>query len=335
MFFNKNTKIQNTEINQKLKLISSNLNQTPTNIAEKIISENIGNYLDKFSTDINIKTYKNNDTCENNDLLTKYDKLNIMLASTLKKNVKMNIAKGESSHELTFILEDYKLSYISTMLLITVSRNGDLFYPQITGIKNIEFSISDMFSKVWIYTKYYTIRIYFYYDLLLDDIPSLYSNKYIKDDTMPYDLFKNDKLKYNLERYKYYSNILESNIIEEQLFSDKNCIKVYLLHVLCDNSGEICLIENNGGNTGNLYYHINSNNDILIEDIQNNSSINRGIGTEMINMLTNFAKKKDIKIIRGNLSIVDIDHRERQIHFYIKNGFDINDDIIKKYITCY
>lgn len=56
---------------------------------------------------------------------------------------------------------------------------------------------------------------------------------------------------------------------------------------------------------------------------------NKGYGTQMMNMLLDFAKENGYKKIVGNLSYVDDndafdpEHRERQLHFYKKFGFKI------------
>ena len=57
------------------------------------------------------------------------------------------------------------------------------------------------------------------------------------------------------------------------------------------------------------------------------SYINKGYGTQMMNILLEFAKENGYKRIVGKLSDVDNsdafdpEHRERQIHFYKKFGF--------------
>ena len=57
--------------------------------------------------------------------------------------------------------------------------------------------------------------------------------------------------------------------------------------------------------------------------------INKGYGTEMMNMLLKFAKENGYKKITGILSKDDANstsdptHRDRQIHFYKKFGFEI------------
>lgn len=43
----------------------------------------------------------------------------------------------------------------------------------------------------------------------------------------------------------------------------------------------------------------------------------------MMNELLLFAEQNGFKRIWGNLSNVDIDHKERLYHFYEKSGFDI------------
>jgi GNAT superfamily N-acetyltransferase len=60
--------------------------------------------------------------------------------------------------------------------------------------------------------------------------------------------------------------------------------------------------------------------------------INKGYGTQMMNMLIEYAKENNYKTITGNLSEVDNNtttdphHKDRQIHFYKKFGFKILPD---------
>lgn len=67
------------------------------------------------------------------------------------------------------------------------------------------------------------------------------------------------------------------------------------------------------------------NSSILIGDIIFNNSryYNRGYGSKMMDVLQQFAIDNNIKEIKGNLSVVDLDHRDRLHHFYEKHGFTI------------
>lgn len=80
----------------------------------------------------------------------------------------------------------------------------------------------------------------------------------------------------------------------------------------------------------NKYAQINGviedDNTILIGDIIHNSlRYNEGYGTLMMNSLIKYAKENGFSHIYGNLSIVDIDHKERLFHFYQKFNFNISE----------
>ncbi len=65
---------------------------------------------------------------------------------------------------------------------------------------------------------------------------------------------------------------------------------------------------------------------ILIGDIEpfrNHKDFNKGYGTMMMNELLSYAKQNNINEVYGYLSDVDIDHKERLLHFYTKFGFEI------------
>ena len=67
---------------------------------------------------------------------------------------------------------------------------------------------------------------------------------------------------------------------------------------------------------------------ILIGDIQHyneNSDYNKGYGSLMMEKLLDYAKETDFNYIYGNLSEVDLDHKERLYHFYRKHGFIITE----------
>lgn len=71
-------------------------------------------------------------------------------------------------------------------------------------------------------------------------------------------------------------------------------------------------------------------NRIMIGDIvpANPQSIfrqeNRGYGSLLMEELLLYAKENNIKELYGNLATVDIDHKDRLIHYYKKFGFEVN-----------
>lgn len=62
-----------------------------------------------------------------------------------------------------------------------------------------------------------------------------------------------------------------------------------------------------------------------IRDYIHSRYINKGIGTQMMSILIEFAKENGIKRIEGKLGVIDKEtHGDRLEHFYIKQGFNIN-----------
>ena len=48
-----------------------------------------------------------------------------------------------------------------------------------------------------------------------------------------------------------------------------------------------------------------------------------GIGTRLIKLFEDKCFRRGIKEIKGDLSKVDLDHKDRLLHFYDKNGYQI------------
>lgn len=80
---------------------------------------------------------------------------------------------------------------------------------------------------------------------------------------------------------------------------------------------------------------IESKNAILIGDIihDNERKINRGYGSAMMESLISYAEQNGYSKFYGNLSDVDIGHKDRLYHFYEKFGFIITEYPEKK--GCY
>ena len=52
-------------------------------------------------------------------------------------------------------------------------------------------------------------------------------------------------------------------------------------------------------------------------------TINKGLGSMLLNALLDIAKKRNIRRITGEISRVDIGHIERLVHFYEKHNFEV------------
>ena len=53
------------------------------------------------------------------------------------------------------------------------------------------------------------------------------------------------------------------------------------------------------------------------------SLINQGLGSILLNALIDIANKRNINRITGEIARVDIDHIERLVHFYKKHNFEV------------
>lgn len=75
---------------------------------------------------------------------------------------------------------------------------------------------------------------------------------------------------------------------------------------------------------------LDDENRIMIGDIVpvNSQSIfrqeNRGYGSLLMEELLLYAEDNKIKELYGNLATVDIDHKDRLIHYYKKYGFEVD-----------
>ena len=71
-----------------------------------------------------------------------------------------------------------------------------------------------------------------------------------------------------------------------------------------------------------------SGSSILIGDIRHDDErprYNKGYGTMMMKKLLEFSGENGYTYIHGNLSTVDLDHKDRLHHFYQKFGFTITE----------
>lgn len=65
----------------------------------------------------------------------------------------------------------------------------------------------------------------------------------------------------------------------------------------------------------------------LIEDIVGQP--NKGYGSCLMNVFLTQCRAMGMRTVKGTLSDVDGDHRDRQVHFYQKHGFTIKGNVIK------
>ena len=107
--------------------------------------------------------------------------------------------------------------------------------------------------------------------------------------------------------------------------------------VKVEQSGSLLMIKLYTNNIREAWMQcvIESDSTILIGDIihDNEKNYNKGYGTAMMQKLIEYAKENGYSRIYGNLSDVDIGHKDRLYHFYKKFGFEITEYTEK--IDCY
>ena len=107
--------------------------------------------------------------------------------------------------------------------------------------------------------------------------------------------------------------------------------------VKVEQSGSLLMIKLYTNNIREAWMQcvIESDSTILIGDIihDNQKNYNKGYGSAMMQKLIEYAKENGYSRIYGNLSDVDIGHKDRLYHFYEKFGFEITEYTEK--IDCY
>lgn len=162
---------------------------------------------------------------------------------------------------------------------------------------------------------------------------------------------------HNLDKQVAYShtvNMLNNNLTEIYDFVSKLNLEINSEHIelvkvlsLSDKEPQyqslVAILSNKDKRTWYVkeFIHLNSCNQaclMLTEYIDDTVEIvdiystleNKGYGTILLQELTQYASKKSYKKIIGELSPVDRYNREKQIHFYTKNGFSISNNSIQK-----
>jgi len=144
-----------------------------------------------------------------------------------------------------------------------------------------------------------------------------------------------NKYLYNI-RLKQLQDCLERIEIEkgmeyqtEKLIKMKNGDPAYLVHCTSSENGHVnmgCIhILTHKGPDRSLNYLVAANEHkyMKIGDIRHEIR-NQGIGTQLLVFLDEIAKQEGIYRITAWLSPVDLEsHRERLLHFYDKNGYQI------------
>ena len=82
----------------------------------------------------------------------------------------------------------------------------------------------------------------------------------------------------------------------------------------------------NGEECARILCVVESASTILISDIWHRNKkkdYNKGYGTLMMEFLIQYANNNNYECVYGNLSDIDLDHKERLHHFYRKFGFSV------------
>lgn len=66
-----------------------------------------------------------------------------------------------------------------------------------------------------------------------------------------------------------------------------------------------------------------SDKKVLLADINNEKCVNHGVGSALIMRFEDICRENGVKEIHGNLANVDLDHKDRLVHFYKKHGYSI------------
>lgn len=317
------------------------------NFLNKFFKKRLANNLDLIKEeyqDISNETVDKEVPLSPEEDLEHYIFLDKYLFCTLEREIKIGLTLDEVGREdKRYILKDYELSYLDKYLRISLERKGDKYPISFPKIKEISFGGCDDNLKTWICMERDMWRFYLYPDkdklkLLAENF---ISNKLIKQ-PKEYEKYRHSEpLKFNLEAHK---DRMGSLCITEKLITTKSGNELYLLNTLdqraeynCNLSGTIYFIDKSG-NAGFLYYELRhtdyerNNSYIKIIDILPNK-INDGVGTAALKLLEEYAKEKSINYITGWLSPRDLEsHKERLLHFYTVNGFNIKGATIQKEI---
>lgn len=268
------------------------------------------------------------------------------LYCTLEQNINVSLTHDDIGYEKKFILKDYSLSFPERHLSLTLERKNDIYRLTFRDINEIDYSLRDEHIKVWIKSKDNTWRFYLYFNIEkykeLED--SFKSEKYQSEkEVREYEKFRfNDPIKYHLgHRINYLGRLYKG----EKEIRTKLGNQVFLVNSFDEKNsfrdsytGEISFIAEEGM-IGHLDYSIHYPTSELkdrepyleIVDIPGETRINEGIRSEAQKYLVEIAQEKNIRKIVGELSPRDIeDHKDRLLHFYIKNGFIIDGHRITK-----
>ena len=268
------------------------------------------------------------------------------LYCTLNREIQISITSDDIGYERTFTLKDYKLSFPDRQLSFTIERKEDDYRFSLDHIKKFDFSLREDTLKTWVEIKDTTWRFYLLFDKeKLNQLGENFkSGKYqAEKEVREYEQYRlTEPIKFYLGHNKYY---LGNSYKGEKEIRSKINRQIYLVNscgeeknIFSEQSGTIYMIAEHGV-IGMLHYAIhyplNGLGDqepyIEVVDIPGEECINEGIRSKAMEYLEEITISKNIKKMTGSLSPRDLeDHKDRLLHFYMKNGFIIDGHRITK-----
>lgn len=294
-----------------------------------IIKDNINNKKNIDNTyvtqNVAIDDFKNNKHDSQINLENDFKWLDKILYCSLEQEINLAINKDMiGTMEYSYILKSYKITGVSNSITLELERKGDAYRISFNDI----YDIKSAGPKIWIYQKDLIWRIYHYVDeIKFSSLEENFISKNLElqEDIQIYMKYKDiDNLLYNVEYFKYSYRLSNVDISQEEMI-DKLGNEIILVNILdsknsFDKHGTITAFSKYG-KEGIFDYKLNSDYIYIIDMQPNNHS--QGLGSKALELMENTARKHGITKLKGRLSPVDLEHKDRLIYFYEKNGFTI------------
>lgn len=280
----------------------------------------------KIKTEIFERKPKKDEPLNEEELLKQFDILNTYLEQYIS-SIKIDVCRG--TIDQYYKIKGYFLSFVNKNLslnleLIVKSEEKFKYVTKFKNINNIAYNMVDNELKVWVYMDKDSARFY------LNDISPLVeigcsNTENYQRELEKYEYFRNSNpLKYHYE--KFMDDHKNQVVIEKEYqFEDGSSYYLFMTKRENSDSGNISLVIEDGVYDSVIFRVIDEF--IYIVDIVH-TLYNKGIGTNAILMLVEYAKKIGINEIKGELSNVDDNHKDRRNHFYVKLGFEFKSNNI-------
>lgn len=283
---------------------------------------------DRLSELIDHTKSEHEDTDDNKTSLdNEYKWLDKILYCSIGQPINLGINEYMvGSNEYDYILKKYKIDGIYNSIILELERKGDDYKISFTKIQDIKWNG----NKVWLYLKDKNWRFYHCADdAKLSSLKENFKSKNIElqEDIQIYMQYKDvDNLLYHVEKQKYLYRYSEMDITQKEI-TDKSGNKMILLNILEEESsykkhGTIYAYSESG-QQGIFHYELKKEHLYIIDMLPKKHS--QGVGSKVLELMEETARRYDIKELTGILSTVDFEHKERLLYFYKKNGFIVND----------